>query len=187
MKRIENLDIVIQKKGEVFFAGIPQIELYAKADSAQAALAELEKKKLVLYADIGDDDFHVSTGAQQRPTSHPSPAPSSSPGLGQFFVKTAVVIGILVGALTLGGLTVASKVQQSVERTQAKLSIGGRQFWTKVEEGIARAADPKSDLPEPLKAKLLADIRIIVARWQPFAAELAKFAPEPPKSNSNNQ
>ena len=185
MKRIENLDIVIQKKGEVFFAGIPQIELYAKADSAQAALAELEKKKLVLYADIGDDDFHVGTDAQQRPTSRSLPAPSS--GLWQFFVKTAVVIGILVGALTLGGLTVASKVQQSVERTQAKLSIGGRQFWTKVEEGIARAADPKSDLPEPLKAKLLADIRIIVARWQPFAAELAKFAPEPPKSNSNNQ
>jgi hypothetical protein len=184
MKRIENLDVVIQKKGEVFFAGIPQIELYAKADSAQAALAELEKKKLVLYADIGDDDFHVSADAQQRPALHPASAPS--PGLWQFFVKTTVVIAILVGALTLGGLTVVSKVQQSVERTQAKLSIGGRQFWTKVEEGIARAADPKSDLPEPLKAKLLADIRTIVARWQPFLAELAKLASESPKADSKN-
>jgi len=186
MKRIENLDVIIQKKGNVFFAGIPQIALYAKADSAQAALAELEKKKLVLYADIGDEDFHVGTDARPPTASHPSPVPSSSAGLLQFFVKTAVVIGILVGALTLGGLTVASKVQQSVERTQAKLSIGGRQFWMKLEEGIARAADPKSDLPEPLKAKLLADIRIIVARWQPFVAELAKLAHEPPKSDSKN-
>jgi hypothetical protein len=52
---------------------------------------------------------------------------------------------------------------------------GGSQFWTRVEQDLERQADPRNDMPEARKEKLLADLRVVVSRWRPFVAEASKL------------
>ena len=58
---------------------------------------------------------------------------------------------------------------------------GGSQFWARIEQDLERQADPRNDLPEARKEKLLADLRVVVARWRPFVTEASKlFAADGP-------
>jgi hypothetical protein len=52
-------------------------------------------------------------------------------------------------------------------------SIGGPQFWTKLEKELDKLADPRMDLPAEKKAKILSQIRTISDRWRPFLLEAA--------------
>jgi len=54
--------------------------------------------------------------------------------------------------------------------------IGGRAFWTRLEDEIERQADPRLELSPEKKQKLLAQIRTISDRWRPFILELVSTA-----------
>src|SRR5215475_5269083 len=97
--------------------------------------------------------------------------------IGHFLVKTVIIAGaILVSAWIMLDLLddFADRRMQQFERTlRSATSLGGRQFWTKLENQLEQSADPKSDLPLDKKQKILAQIKVISERWRPFLTEAA--------------
>ena|SRR2546422_7230985 len=93
--------------------------------------------------------------------------------IGQFALKTAIVFVavILSGWIVLDILDdLANRRIQQLEAT-IRSSIGGRQFWTKLEDELERLADPRMDVSSEKKQKILSQIKIISDRWRPFLVE----------------
>ena len=59
-------------------------------------------------------------------------------------------------------------MQQLEHTLRTATSLGGRQFWTKLESELDKLADPRTDLPPEKKAKILSQIKAISDRWRPF-------------------
>ena len=70
-----------------------------------------------------------------------------------------------------------AKVSRRMEQLELALkpvtSLGGRQFWSRLEAELDRQAAPAADMPPEKKRKLLAQIKIIADRWRPFLTEAA--------------
>ena len=97
--------------------------------------------------------------------------------IGQFAIKTVIVAGAIVVSMWIM-LDVlddfADRRMQQFERTlRSATSLGGRQFWTKLENQLDQLADPKSDIPAERKQKILSQIKVISDRWRPFLMEAA--------------
>jgi hypothetical protein len=97
--------------------------------------------------------------------------------IGHFLVKTVIIAGaILVSAWIMLDLLddFADRRMQQFERTlRSATSLGGRQFWTKLENQLAELADPRADIPPEKKQKILGEIKVISDRWRPFLMEAA--------------
>jgi hypothetical protein len=97
--------------------------------------------------------------------------------IGQFAIKTVIVAGAIVVStwIMLDVLDdFADRRMQQFERTLGSAtSLGGRQFWTKLENQLEQLADPKSDMPAEKKQKILSQIKVISDRWRPFLMEAA--------------
>jgi hypothetical protein len=104
--------------------------------------------------------------------------------IGQFVVKTLIVSAAAIGSawIMLDVLDdFADRRMQQFERTlRSAISLGGRQFWTKLENQLEQLADPKSDLSPEKKQKLLKEIQIISDRWRPLILEAVSGVNEPP-------
>jgi hypothetical protein len=88
-----------------------------------------------------------------------------------FAVKTCIVAVVISISTIFVANWLIESLEDSTAQTIARLretSIGGHQFWAKIEHELDRAADPASDLPPAKKHKLVNDVRVIVARWRPF-------------------
>lgn len=64
--------------------------------------------------------------------------------------------------------------------------LGGTGFWTFVERELVRASHPDFDLAPERKRKIIADLRTVSDRWQPFLFEASSTfigspAHSPPK------
>ena len=168
MARIDELDILIRPKTGKVVASIPQLALHATGQDVGSALSLLENKKRALLEDMRAAD--IPDEFEQIPWSAGSPATRmvmASSGLWQFALKTLIVVAVLSAALLIPAGLLADKISKDL-----RVSFGGRQFWTKVEQELSRAADPSNDLPQEKKEKIRADLRAIVERWRPYAAEL---------------
>ena len=95
--------------------------------------------------------------------------------IGHFLVKTVIVAGaLLVSAWIMLDLLddFADRRMKQFEQTlRSATSLGGRQFWTKLENQLAELADPRADLPPEKKQKILSQIKVISDRWRPFLME----------------
>jgi hypothetical protein len=169
MARIDELDILIRHKRGKVVASIPQLGLHATGQDVGSALSSLENKKKVLLEDLKAAD--VLDEFERVPWTAASPEARivmQSGNLWQFALKTLTVVVIVSAALLIPAGLLADKIRNDVRG----LSLGGRSFWTKLESELSRAADPSRDLPEERKKKILADLRAVVERLRPYAAEL---------------
>jgi hypothetical protein len=167
MARIDELDIVIRHRTDKVVASIPQLGLHAIGEDAGSALSSLENKKRALLedmkaADVPDEFVLVPWMAGSPATGTGMASPW------QFALKFLIVVIVLSAVVLIPAGLLAAKI-----RNDLRASFGGRQFWTKLEHELSRAADPSNDLPEEKKEKIQADLRAIVERWRPYAAELA--------------
>ena len=174
---IDKLDIVIRPSDGQVVAGIPQIALYAKADSAAAALDILERKKAALKDDVAAAGIikPLQVGAT-------SAAASATDGIGRFAIKAGIVAVMILLVLAVSGSMLASRIEATARAIVSNDLRGGRQFWINVEQGLERMADPSNELSEERKKKLVANIRVLVNRVRPFTAELAPLFAPPPSS-----
>jgi hypothetical protein len=106
--------------------------------------------------------------------------------IGQFAVKTVIVAGAIVVAawimLDLLDDFADRRMQQFEQTLRSATSLGGRQFWTKLEGQLDQLADPRSDISPEKKQKILTQIKVISDRWRPFVTEVAaSFEGEPNK------
>lgn len=189
----EGLDIVVRRKNEHFLASMPQINLFAAADSLPAALEKLENKKQELVAELSAADclgeFRVAPSDPSLYTGHAQTKATRRSALA-FIGKTVVV----VAALVVGGIIfshyAAKSVDQMLSHQSAELRdrfgrVGGVQFWANLEKQLANAADAKNDLPAAKKEAMLVQLKTIAERYRPFVREvlLLFYDPtEPPKS-----
>jgi hypothetical protein len=172
MNQLDKFDISIRRKDDKVTAAVPQLGLYATASDAHKALDNLERKKAALLDDLiaaGEID-NLSAAAAADPV-----PPAASYGLAQFALK----VGILVAAVAIAIVVTANLITAKIEQTRLAWQgtvqdygkIGGAQFWAKVEKGLDQLADPKSEMPEERRQKILANIRALRERWWPFIAE----------------
>ena len=169
MKEIDDFEIVIRRDGSTFVAGVPQLSLYARADSPSAALEAVQAKKNQLASDVATVGV---SGVFPNSLSRPSEARSGN-ALGLFAAKVAIVCLFFAAAVAASGAVIAARVHTAVVDVMGSDIIGGPQFWTKVEQELQRSADPSRELPEQKKQQLLSDIKVLVERWRPFVAAVA--------------
>jgi hypothetical protein len=171
---IDKLDIVIRHTDGQVVAGIPQIALYAKAENAVAALESLERKKNILK-----DDIAAAGVVDPVPYAATSVA-SPTDGIGRFVIKSGIVALMVLLVLAVSGGMLASRIEATARGIVGGDLRGGRQFWTNLEQGLERMADPSNEMSEERKQKLASSIRVLVNRVRPFTAELAPLFTPPP-------
>lgn len=101
--------------------------------------------------------------------------------LGEFAVETAIVsVAIVLSGWIMLDILDDFATRRMQQMDAAVRSIGGRQFWTKLEEELDKFADPRRDISPEKKQKILSQIRAISDRWRPFLNEAASsIAGEP--------
>ncbi len=179
MSRLDEFDIVIRRKGGSLVAGIPQLNLYARGKDVDAALAELDKKKNALAAELEDAGELDSLVIDHQPGMARAMVPAApSGGLSQFALKSEIVALAVVAVLVIPGTLIGWKVEALVNSLKG-IKIGGSEFWTQVQRDLDKMASPESDLPEERKQKLLADIHALAIRWRPFVVEFQSALASP--------
>ena len=172
---IDTLDIVIRHADGKAIAGIPQIALYAKAENVAAALELLERKKNILK-----DDIAAAGIVEPLPNTAAAGAASPTDGIGRFVIKSGIVALMVLLVLVVSGGMLASRMESAARGIVGGDLRGGRQFWTNLEQGLERMADPSNEMSEERKKKLASNIRVLVNRLRPFTAEIAPLFTPPP-------
>jgi hypothetical protein len=171
MNPLDQFEISIRRKNDKIIAAVPQLGLYATATDIHGALDALEQKKAALLEDLtaAGELENLSPVAFANPV-----APATSHGLARFTLKVGIIVVLIAIAIVITTSLVATKIEATRAAWQTTLQehskIGGAQFWSKVEQGLDQLADPKSEMPEDKRAKILSDIRAIRDRWWPFIA-----------------
>jgi hypothetical protein len=187
MSPLDQVDVLIRRRNGRVFASIPQLSLYAKGESVDAALAALDAKKVALAAELAEvgelEPLEIAplSFAAGRPMIT-TPAPG---GYRQFVIKTGIVAIAIALVIVVSGLFVALSLQGVVSDIKT-IKIGGEAFWSHVEGEIDRMASPQSDLPEKKKEKLLAEIRAIGVKWRPFLVELRSVLNPPDEQSAQH-
>lgn len=190
MSQLDELDVVIRRKGGKVIAGIPSVGLYASADTVAAALDALEARKGAYQSDLEEAGFTADMDIPNRGVAAPmSAAMPVSGDLRSFALKFGIAIGLITAAVILIGGLLASKIDDTIARTVysiqvqlapiANAKIGGSQFWAKVENEIDRVANANNGMAPEKQQKLLSNIRAIVTRVRPFVAEVAPLFSDP--------
>jgi hypothetical protein len=95
--------------------------------------------------------------------------------IGQFAVKTAIVSAAIMWCGLIAFDYLDDMISRRMEQLEVALrpvaTIGGKQFWTKLEEELDKQADPRADLSSEKKQKILSQIKIVADRWRPFLME----------------
>jgi hypothetical protein len=184
MSRLDELDVVIRRKGGKVLAGIPSVGLYASADTVASALDALEVRKTAYQSDLEEAGFTADMDIPNGGVAAPMATARSAPGdLRSFASKSLIVIGLVTAAIVLIGALLVSKIDDTIARAVysiqvqlgpiANAKIGGSQFWAKVENEVDRVANSNSGMAPEKQQKLLSNIRAIVTRVRPFVAEVA--------------
>ena len=170
--------VLVERDGR-FFLHIESLGLIAAGDDPDAAYAELKRRFAAL-----EEDARAADLLDGLPPPPAVGAPARAPGavvmkgdLKGFLIR----VGIVLVAVLVVLLPVTWSVGGAVERAVAKVQIkGGRDFWANLEGGLHKMAGPEGALDPERRDRLLADLKVMVERVQPFAAALRPLTGEGP-------
>src|SRR5262249_57320651 len=121
-----------------------------KTYDTPGAMDALEQKKAALREDL------TAAGKIELlpPVVDADPiAPAASQGLAQFALKVSIVVALVATAIVITANLVATKIETTRAAWQTTLQehskIGGAQFWSKVEKGLADLATHTTEIPQP--------------------------------------
>jgi hypothetical protein len=172
MNQLDKFDISIRRKDDKITAAVPQLGLYATATDIHSALDALERKQAALLEDLtaAGEVENLSALAVAG-----TPSPATSDVLWRFTLKVVIAVVLAAIAIVITTNLITTKIERTRLAWQTTLQdytkIGGSQFWSIVEKSLDDLADPKSEMPEEKRRKILSDIRVIRDRWWPFIAE----------------
>lgn len=176
---LEDLNVIIRRRGGRYLASMPRVGLYAVGDTVQSAIDTLEVKKNVLVKDL------VAVGALDEVDTGASVADKPTrvlPALGLFAAKGLIVVVLVVAAIGFARHAVESEINHLGAQ-----KMGGTVFWANLENNLSRAADPANDLPAARKQALLADLHVLVDRWRPFVREIERLFTDDESAKPANQ
>ena len=171
MYGFENFDVLLRYRDGKLVAGIPQLAIYAKADTVEDALNLLKQKKAEFEADLADAGELDDISERSSLINATQPPSKRTTELLQYAAKAVIIMVALGVALTFSGFLVISKAKSTIKASR----ISSSELLYIVAHRIDRAAEPDNDLPEETKQRLLADIRILANRWRPFANEVMEI------------
>jgi len=180
MRGWDSFDIIIRRKGDLFFAGIPEVGLYAKGADPASALGALNRRKREIVNELGTDFEPFATtppqGGQQR---------GGGSSIGQFSLKLVLVVFLLAGSSLFAFHIIDAKAKKSLDQLRETLSAP--QIGAIVRRQIEKSADAARNAPHVEKQKLVEDLRAIAERWRPVANEVTSilFSPTPCPSNDS--
>lgn len=101
-------------------------------------------------------------------------------GLKRWLCSAMRPAGRIVAALAIFSLfmvPVSYAISTGIWRgiKQSEIKVGGREFWTRLENGLIEFSTEKHDLPPEQVEKLRAAVHRIVLRIRPFTAELRQI------------
>jgi len=164
---LEDLDVVIRRRGGRYLASVPQLGLYATAEGLVQVVEAVEAKRRCLLDELSSADALDQVGVT---SAAPAVKMQILPSLAVFAAKGVIVVALVMAAV---GFT-RHAVQSEIEQLRAP-KIGGVVFWDNVENDIIRAADPANDMPAAKKRELLSALHILVDRWRPFTMEAGRL------------
>jgi len=165
MRSWDSFDIIIRRKGAHFFAGVPEIGLYARGDDQNAALAALEKRKREIENELGADFEPFAIVAPTKAQQH-----SESWAIGRFALKLLLVICLVGGSSIYVARIVAAKIEQA--STQLRTVTSTPQMGAVIRRQIEKSADAARSVSDAEKQKLADDVRAIAERWKPVINEI---------------
>src|SRR5262249_25134214 len=157
-----DLDVVIRRRGGRYLASMPQVGLYATADSLPGAVEALDAKKKSLVSELSAADALDQVDA--TPIAAAAPV-RVLPSLLLFAAKRVIVVALILIAVGYTRATIKSDINQMPR-------VGGTMFWADMENSLHKAADPANDMPAAKKQALLADLHVLIDRWRPFVKEV---------------
>ncbi len=170
MSVLDERNVALRREAGDVVASVPGLGLEARAKTADEALSLLDK----LYK-TKPAEATTSRGANA------TAAPRSD--IRRFAIKCGIVTAMIVFGGFLLTFQLAAVLDGAVHSFQRSFThVGGSQFWSRLDKELANAADPKNDMPAERKQKLLANIHILVDRWQPFIAEAERAFSTPAPS-----
>jgi hypothetical protein len=175
MTGLNNSEILVRIQNGMAVASMPRFGLYAKAESVQAALEALEKKKNELKAELSDAEMAVHFPPLASREQETTRARTSE--LGNIALKFGIAGAIIACTVYVSAAIAASQFKRAIGDN----AISGRQFWAQIEKSLDASAKSENNLSEEKKQKLLSDVRTIVQRWKPFVHEAMQIFPQPPK------
>jgi hypothetical protein len=166
-------DVVLRRRGDLFYALIPELALVGRGPTPEAAWAEVVSKYATLRSAYDEAGALDDLPAPDRRLAVAAPSGTRATGeLGGFLLRTAIVC-IAVLTLVWGGASIAGRsVAHSLQKVLAQTDqFGGKKFWGKVESEITKAAD-REVAPEK-QAEITGKLHRIVTQVKPFTDELA--------------
>lgn len=164
---------IVQADNKVYVE-LPDLKIIGKGASVQKAYDDAAKQRrdlLAAYreADIMDRLPDPSHTTPRRPASAGS---ASSPGaLKSFALKSGIIACVI--AVTV--LVLTSAITSQVRKEAARLDMkAGGQFWEKVEQRLAKAANSRKDLSPERREKVTEDLRKLAARIKPYVDAFAQ-------------
>jgi hypothetical protein len=112
---------------------------------------------------------------REQPASK-GPSPITTFAIKTAIVAAACVLSIVAIASYIDGI-IEDRIDQitltarELAPNLAPSKVGGRAFWTRLENELHDQADPRHGMPPEQRKRILADIRVLSDRWRPFIAE----------------
>jgi|GEM_PF-6869146 hypothetical protein len=159
---------LVRAKGKVH-AHLEGLAIYGSGASVEAAIAALEARYAELQAFSAESGLSLSLLA--------GGVHAAKPGKGSGW-KAAALVVVCFGLMTI---PLSYALSSAVERAATNMDLkGGRQFWTGIEDGLIKAADPAS-APDPEKqVKTVEALHTLALRLKPYAdAVKPLFADQP--------
>src|SRR5262245_48489049 len=160
---LDDLDVVVRHRNGRYVAKIPHIGLYATAESLPKAIEALEAKKQSLREELSEAGALDEVSAPWRPEQRGMLA-----SLALFFAKVLILLVVFMVAVVYTGRVFDRRMAEFRESTK----VGGAAFWTSLENQLARAAQPESEISGAKKQELLGNLHIVIERWRPFVREV---------------
>ena len=150
-----------KKKGGRYYAAIDSLALFGSGNTWEAAMAELDRRFGELQAFGDETGVALDTFASGR---------TGEPKRWRSALATAAIVMVCVGLTTI---PLSYALSTALERTVGDLHLqGGRQFWSGAEQSLLKLAEPGNAPSPEQQAKILAALRTVVQRFQPFADEV---------------
>ncbi len=163
-------EIVVGRVDGRFVATIPALAIFATADTAEAALAGVERKRIAVV-----DEFRENGFLDRLPKA--PPAGGRDPALGRFAAKVGIVAGAVAAVAIVAVVAINLVFSYHVNRlagiaAYAASGFSPEQMSGRLVSQIETAAARARNLNPAARDKIAADLRTIVRELKPLADEL---------------
>jgi hypothetical protein len=153
--------IQLSKKDGRYYAAVDGLAAFGVGDAYDTAIADLERRFGELQSFCEKSGLAVETLAPGRKQSAWRWGPA---------LRRAAIVFVCIALLTV---PISYALSSALERAAKELHLrGGAEFWRGIQQSLIKSAGDGNAESAEEQAKSVAALRVIVARFQPYADEI---------------